>query len=318
MSCLVIGESLIDVVKRADGTTTRHPGGSPMNVAVGLARLGRNAHLLTRIGDDADGLTIRRYLDNAGVHLLPDSIVVEPTSIALATIDDYGAPTYRFDVHCAYREPPTSAEEIAELLAAPPQHVHIGSIGAHLHPGADTVRRWIELLHPYSTISYDPNVRLSILRSAQAVIDDIARLVPYLDVVKASAADLAELAGHPIDPDEAAARFLNAGVKLVAITTGADGMRIYTGTHSISVPAASVTVVDCVGAGDALMAALIDGLARVSVLGTDGHALSSISAKTLTSVATYAVAAAGITVSRAGANPPTRDELIELGRYFTI
>lgn len=310
--CLVIGEALIDVVKRPNGETTRYPGGSPMNVAVGLSRLGRRVHLLTRFGDDADGDTLREYIENAGVMLVPGAIDSDATSIAIASINDQGSPAYHFDVNSSYVEPPTSPEKIEELLSEPPLHVHIGSIGAHLRPGSDTVRRWLELLHPHSTISYDPNVRLSILGSAQSVIDDMQEILPYIDIVKASTEDLEELEGGPVEADDAAKFFLDRGVKFVAITMGSKGVKLYTPNASVEIPALTVQVVDSVGAGDAMMSALIDALARISVLGDERSGLTEISPQMLSSVGQFAVTAAAITVSRAGANPPTRGEVNDL------
>ena len=52
---LVIGESLVDVVVGADGTRSEHVGGSPLNVAVGLARLDHRVTLATHFGRDAHG-----------------------------------------------------------------------------------------------------------------------------------------------------------------------------------------------------------------------------------------------------------------------
>ncbi|NLW12993.1 MAG: carbohydrate kinase [Trueperella sp.] len=310
--CLVIGEALIDVVRRPGGETTRHPGGSPMNVSVGIARLGRRVHLLTRFGDDTDGDTLRDYIESAGVMLAPGAVDSDATSIAMASIDDEGSPAYHFDVNSSYVEPPTSPEKVAALLAKPPLHVHIGSIGAHLRPGSDTVCRWLKLLHPHSTVSYDPNVRLSILGSAQSVIDDMQEILPFVDIVKASTEDLEELHGEPVEPDDAAQYFLDRGVEFVAITMGAQGVKLYTPKESVEIPALSVQVVDSVGAGDAMMAALIDSLARISVLGDERAGLTEISPQMLTSVGQFAVTAAAITVSRAGANPPTRDEVNDL------
>ncbi|VEI12990.1 carbohydrate kinase family protein [Trueperella bialowiezensis] len=312
MSCLVIGESLIDVVKRADGTASRHPGGSPMNVAVGLARLGRRVHLLTRFGDDADGSQLREYIESAGVSLYPGTVDSDATSIAIASINEAGSPAYHFDVNSAYVEPPASVDQLVDIIGELPTHVHIGSIGAHLRPGSHTVRRWLELLHEHATISYDPNVRLSILGSAQSVIDDMTQILPFVDIVKASTEDLEELTGHPVDPDAAAHEFLAAGATFVAISMGSRGVKFFTPTESVALPALQVKVVDSVGAGDAMMSALIDSLARISVLGDERAGLASISPSLLTSVGKFAVTAAAITVSRSGANPPTRDEVNEL------
>lgn len=308
MSFLVIGEALIDAVQRPTGAT-RHPGGSPLNVAVGLARLGREVWLLSRVGDDADGSLITSYLDENKVKLVEGG-VSGTTSVAHAVLDDAGAATYNFELNSTYPEPPETEEAAADLLGSLPMHIHVGSIGAHLEPGAHTMRRWLELLSPHATVSYDPNIRMSVMGSADKINQDIAELLPFIDVFKCSDEDLRELAGgKDVDLDEAAHRIMKAGPRLVAITRGKDGLNLYTLTEKAHVNAMDVPVADTVGAGDSLMSALIDALARVSVLGQDRSGIATLSPQVLKSVGEYAVTASAITVTRKGANPPTREEI---------
>lgn len=308
MSSFVIGESLIDVVHDGTAEPTQLPGGSPLNVAVGLARLGRNTTLLTRIGEDELGDIIFEHLADAGVRLAPKSIDDHPTSTADAVIDESRSATYTFELHSDYPEPPVG-DELAALLADPPNLVHIGSIGAHLEPGASRIKQWLKLLHDHATVTYDPNVRLGVVGPREKLLADIDSLMPFIDVVKASEDDLEELFGK-VDLHAAAQYFLDAGASLVVVSQGSAGLALYTPEHTVVVPAADVKVVDTVGAGDSLMSALIDGLGRLSVLGAEErHAISHLSRSMLASLGSYAAAAAGITVTRQGANPPTRAEL---------
>src|SRR5699024_9165109 len=85
---LVIGEALVDVVVAPDGSRTEHVGGSPLNVSVGLARLGYPVTLAAHIGRDERGADIGARLSEAGVLLVPGSDSAEDTSVATATLDE--------------------------------------------------------------------------------------------------------------------------------------------------------------------------------------------------------------------------------------
>jgi fructokinase len=95
---LVVGEALVDVVVRADGAATEHPGGSPLNVAIGLGRLGRETHLLTRLGKDERGGAVLRHLERSGVRLVEGSVLPVTTATAAATLAPDGSATYEFDL----------------------------------------------------------------------------------------------------------------------------------------------------------------------------------------------------------------------------
>lgn len=302
MSFVVIGEALVDEFRSGD-KVHQTPGGAPLNVAVGLGRLRRNVTLVTRIGDDEAGARIAQHLADSGVRLFPGSIDHRPTSVAHASLDENGVASYTFDLISDYPAP----DDVAVL--GTPALVHIGSLGAHLQPGAAVVRQWLKALHPTSTISYDPNVRMSLLGSPQRVLDDIDQFIEYVDVVKASDEDLEALLGTK-DPDVGAQYFLDRDVSFVVVSQGAAGLKLFTPETTASVRAPRVTALDTIGAGDSLMSALIDGMSRMSVLGAeDRGSLAKISQQGLMSLGAYAAAAAAITVTRAGANPPTRTEL---------
>ena len=146
---LVIGEALVDVVHRLDGTVDEHPGGSPANVALGLSRLGRKVDLLTWFGRDAYGAMVSEHLAESGVHLVPGSDGAEHTSVATATLDSTGAASYDFRLE--WQLPTTNALEPAPLV------VHTGSIAAVLPPGAADVAALVAVARPDATITYDPN-----------------------------------------------------------------------------------------------------------------------------------------------------------------
>ncbi|ROS73898.1 fructokinase [Curtobacterium sp. PhB130] len=283
---VVIGEALVDVVDRPDGRV-EHPGGSPMNVAVGLARLGVAARLVCALGHDERGAVIRAHIGASGVEL--DATTIDRTSTAVATIDGDGAATYEFDLD--WRLDPVSVPAGTPL-------VHVGSIGAVLDPGAASVLDAVRRRAPGTLVSIDPNVRPSITPDAAAVRSALAPLLAEADVVKLSDEDAAWL-WPDRDVDAVLDGLLDSGATVAAVTLGGNGCALANASRRIVVPAPQVEVVDTIGAGDSFTAGLLDGiLAAGSTFSDDLEALAA-----------HALACARVTVSRPGADPPRRDEL---------
>lgn len=305
-TALVIGEALVDVIT-ADGTTTEVPGGSPANVALGLARLGRDAELVCWIGRDERGQAVRDHLAASGVRLFPGSDGAARTSTAQAVIGADRAATYHFDLDW---NPPYPRPASAPLL------VHTGSIGALLTPGHETVVKVLTDLRPTSTICYDPNARPQLMGEPDTARATVEGLIALADLVKCSDEDIAWLYGTDVT-DAAALEsvlrgWLTLGAAVVVVTRGKRGALALTASGvRLEVPAdPSVVVADTVGAGDSFMGGLEDGLWSVGLVGaSQREALRTIDAATVEKVVRHAAAIADVTVSRAGANPPTRAEI---------
>ncbi|MFB6828290.1 carbohydrate kinase family protein [Streptomyces hydrogenans] len=296
MSFLVIGECVADIVRGPGAADVVHPGGSPANVAYGLARLGRPATLLTQLADDPSGRLIAAHLTGAGVRLAIGGVPARTPS-AVVTLDGRGQAAYTFDIAWTLtaEEPPATPE--------PVRHVHLGSIAAVTEPGAATVLALTGRLRPAATVSYDPNVRPALMGEHGPAVARVERCVALADLVKASDEDLAWL--YPGEPVEAvAARWLALGPAVVLVTRGGDGALAVTREHTVAAGAPAVAVVDTVGAGDSFMSAVLDALA-----GRDRAALAALGADALAGLLARAGAAAAVTVSRAGARPPDRAEL---------
>ncbi|AEI11205.1 carbohydrate kinase family protein [Cellulomonas gilvus] len=300
---LVIGEALIDVVARADGSREDHPGGSPANVALGLGRLGRAVDLLTWLGDDAAGEQVRRHLAASHVHVLTGDRVAARTPRATAHLDAAGVATYEFDLE--WDLPSTwDGDDVAPLVA------HTGSIAAVLEPGAGRVAEVMARLRPTSTVTYDPNLRPALMGSPAHALPYVDAMVALADVVKVSDEDLAWL--HPgVAPAEIAEEWTRRGPAVVVVTHGGEGAFAATAAGArLQVAAPRVTVADTVGAGDSFMGGLVDGLWSAGLLGADRRdALHDVDATTVEDVLARCARIAAITVSRAGANPPTSAEL---------
>lgn len=299
---LVIGEALIDIVIPLDGEPAEHVGGSPANVAIGLSRLGHPTRLATHIGTDPRGARIAELMAAESVGLSSDSITAERTPTAAATLDAAGVATYQFDLD--WRLEP----ERVSLPAG--GHVHTGSIAATLSPGGAAVAAMVATAREQATVSYDPNARPSLMGDPAEARVVIEALISQSDVVKASDEDAAWLyPGTPVV--EVLQNWAALGPAVCAMTQGGAEAVVLVAGQVHRLPTLPTTVVDTVGAGDSFMAGLISGLLDAGLLGGQ-PARARLYAATWDDVlpaVQRALACAAITVSRAGANPPTRAEL---------
>ena len=297
---LVIGESVADIVRSPGRDDVTHPGGSPANTAYGLARLGHPTALLTQLGPDPAGRLIADHLRSAGVRLLTDDAAHTPT--AIVTLDQHGSADYAFDINWTLQD---------AALASPwhVQHLHFGSIAAVRAPGAAATLAAVARLRERATVSYDPNVRPQLMGDRRAAVAQAERCVALSDLAKASDEDLAWL--YPGEPEQSvAARWLALGPAAVLVTRGDGEATGFTRTGAVSVPAVRTAVADTVGAGDSFMSATLDALSALGLLGAARRSeLAALGSGTLAAVLRHAAAAAAVTVSRPGANPPTAAEL---------
>jgi fructokinase len=295
----VIGEALIDLIRRPGQPDDARVGGSPLNVAVGLSRLGVPVELLTHLGTDTYADLVTGHLDANGVGVVEGSVAHGATSTALATIGADGAATYDFAIEWALPGVPRRMPEL----------VHTGSIGAVLEPGGRVVEETLRAVRSTATVSYDPNVRPQLMGDPVGARAKVEALVAVADVVKASDEDAAWLyPGLPVP--EVARHWLGLGPALVVVTRGGEGAYAATAGEVVDVIAPRTTVADTIGAGDSFMAALLAALADAGVLGREREAaLRALAGDELRRVLTFAAACAAVTVSRPGADPPRRVEM---------
>ncbi|HET7326414.1 MAG TPA: carbohydrate kinase [Nocardioidaceae bacterium] len=299
MAVLVVGESLVDVVVGADGEEIdTRPGGAPLNVAVGLARLDVDSCLLTAFADDEHGAVLARHIRDSGVRLLGAGSSTQPTSVARAVLDARQHATYEFALHWD----PGRVDLPADLDA-----LHVGSLGTVVGPGDQVVRSLVAQARAAGVpVTYDPNVRPAVSTDAAVAWAGVRRWAAAADVVKMSDDDAAYLRpGRSVD--DLLDAMLSAGAALAVLTQGADGTLLATATARVHRPAPPVDVVDTVGAGDSFMAGLITALLDHDLLRTDR--LARLSERELTEVGDWAAGVAAITCSRRGADPPWRADL---------
>ncbi|TVS84156.1 carbohydrate kinase family protein [Mycobacterium helveticum] len=295
---LVIGEALIDVVKYRG--TTDHVGGSPLNVAVGLARLGHEIDFLTHIGDDDSGQRIAAHLKASGVQLVPGSVSAARTPSSVAAIGADGSAAYTFDLDWQLSGTPE---------VAPPLLVHTGSIAAVREPGCLAVAALLDTYRVSATVSFDPNVRPSLIEDRALAHERIERLVERSDVVKVSDEDLRWIEPGR-EPQRTARAWLAAGPAIVAVTMGERGALALCAAGETAVAARPVRVVDTVGAGDAFTVGLLDALWGLGLLGADRRAdLGRIGLDALTTALHAASLSSALTIGRPGAYLPDRAAL---------
>ena len=306
MSVAVLGEALIDFIVGEDGAYRPHLGGSPFNVAIGLARQGVTVSYLSPFSDDTFGDQLHDALIAEGVDVPNTRRSLWPTSRALVTIDEKGLPTYRL-----YREgiadKDTSFEEVRANLPPDLKIFHTGSL-AITPSQLPKIRRLFDFFHSQGVlISVDINIRLRASIDTDAYLSGVRSLLGMADIVKASDEDL-EAFKFDEDPRTAAAIAYEAmGSGLLVLTEGRGGALLINEHGTIeksSYPIAHVE--DTVGAGDTFHSAFLAALLRA---GKDNESLLSVSQRQLGDAVDFACAAAAINVSRAGCSPPTQQEV---------
>jgi fructokinase len=296
MSIWVCGEVLIDVLP-----TGPVVGGGPANTAKALSRLGQTVDFVGGISTDSYGQMARKELERDGVGLGLSLESNKPTCTATVHLDNAGSATYKFviDGTATFDFSPSWLPDPEKLK---PSVLHIGTLAAVVEPGASVLFDWAIKCAEFAPIVFDPNIRPSFLDDRNKYCQAVEKWVGISSVVKLSDEDIAWL--YPDQSmDEVAHRWLEGETSLVVVTRGAKGIIGYTQGAQEEVEGAKVVVVDTVGAGDTVGAIIVEAVVQHSVAGVVGQVLVDTLHR--------AAVAAGITVSRAGAQPPRMHELVE-------
>lgn len=305
---LVCGEALMDVFAGSDTpcgvALDARVGGSPFNTAVGLARMGQPVAFLSAVSRGFLGDRLVRALAEEAVDTSAVQRLDAPTTLGLVGLDAQRVPSYAF-----YGEGCADRLLSPDALSAIPRGVRaiqVGSYSTVVQPVASTLRTLIEREHARTLVAYDPNVRLNVQPELAPWRDMLAWMLARAHLLKISEEDLGLLLPGTT-PEAFAADALRQGVKLVAVTRGAEGALAWTPQVHASVPPVRVEVVDTVGAGDTFQAALLTWLAEHGKL--SAASLASLAQDELASALRFAARAAAITCSRQGADLPRRHEL---------
>ena len=305
---VVCGEALMDAFA-TDSTPTgltvdARIGGSPFNVAIGLARLGQPVAFFGGLSTDFLGDRLFQAMAAEGIDPRAVHRTAAHTTVSWVGIDARGVPSYTFHgERSADRNVPLAA--LAHIPAGA-RAFHLGSYAMVVEPVATTQRALVEREHRRSLISYDPNVRLQVEPSIAVWRETLTWMLPRTHLLKVSQEDLASL--YPgTDPAALAAQWLAQGVALVTVTQGSEGARAWTASHAVWVQAEPTEVVDTVGAGDTFQCALLTWLAEHGAL--SAVALRALPAASIEAALAFANRAAAVTCARRGADLPRREEI---------
>ena len=302
MAVWVCGEALIDLIPVRPGSDQRQaiPGGGPANTAHALARLDIPTEFIGGLSDDQYGQRMRAEFiaGRVGLTFTPEHQL--PTCLAIVSIDVDGGATYEFKIDGTATFA-FATENLPDTKFIQPEAIYIGTLATIIEPGASILKDWIIQAQDYAPIIYDPNIRSSVISDRSRYQEVVKEWVALSNVVKASEDDLAWL--YPeTDPLEIARRWVSIGVQLVVITKGENGIVGVTENQEVSIPGVKVEVIDSVGAGDTVGAVLVEALVEFG--------LEKLTSELLSHTLHRAALAAAITCSRAGANPPTKAELL--------
>ena len=248
-----------------------------------------------------DSWIARKELERDGVGLSLAHGSDKPTCTATVTLDAAGSASYEFLI-----DGTATFDFNASWLPDPerlkPSVLHIGTLVTIVEPASTILYDWAVKSAEFAPVVFDPNVRSSVVGDRNKYVAAVEKWVGISSVVKLSDDDISWL--YPDESmDEVAKRWIAGGTSLVVVTRGAHGIIGYTEHGFEEVESAKVSVVDTVGAGDTVGAILVEGIIKHSVIGLQGHVLNAVLHR--------AAIAAGITVSRAGAQPPRLHELVE-------
>ncbi len=293
----VVGEVLIDLIP--DGS--KHVavvGGGPANTAKALAKLGVKTHFI-------DGFSTDKYGQMAKAELLAANVLLDyaqysnkPTCTAKVTLSSSGSASYEFVIE------DTATFDFSDQWLPDPQRLkpsllHIGTLATVIEPGASVLFKWAQSVANVAPIVFDPNIRPAVLGNRDEYVKKVEKWVAISSAVKVSDEDLNWLYPGKVN-DETVSKWLEIGVQLVVVTLGDKGITSYRKNEQISVDAVKVVVADTVGAGDTAGAVLVEAIIN--------NGLDKLNGEVLKRMLNRAVKAAAITVSRTGANPPSKDE----------
>jgi fructokinase len=294
----IAGEVLIDLIPD-ESKNVAVVGGGPANTAKALAKLGVKTHFIDGISNDEYGQMAKSELLSANVLLDYAQFSNKPTCTAKVTLSSSGSASYEFVIEG------TATFDFSDLWLPDPQRLkpsllHIGTLATVIEPGASVLFKWAKSVATVAPIVFDPNIRPAVLGDRDEYVNKVEKWVEISSAVKLSDEDLNWLyPGKAID--EIVSKWIETGVQLIVVTLGDRGVTAYRENEQVSVDAVKVVVADTVGAGDTVGAVLVEAIVN--------NGLDRLTGEVLKTMLNRAVKAAAITVSRTGANPPSKEEI---------
>lgn len=295
----VCGEVLIDLIPK-NGERIPIVGGGPANTAKALAKLGFDACFIDGISTDTYGQMARKELLFDGVNIKYSKLIDKPTALAVVSLSNDGVASYEF----LLKDTATfdfSTDWLPDPKINPPELLHIGTLATVVEPAASTLFKWAVEIGKKGKIVFDPNVRPAVIADRKKYQESVQRWASISDVIKMSIEDYQWL--YPdLQLVDVVRKFLSAKTKLIFVTKGENGIVAFTKDEMVEVPAVNVDVADTVGAGDTVGAIVVEAILESGIENLKGERLKNVISR--------AAKAAAITVSRSGAKPPTKQEII--------
>ena len=295
----VTGEVLIDLIP--DGIERKAVvGGGPANTAKALAKLGIATQFIDGISTDMYGQMALKQLHQDGVLLDYVKFSDKPTCLAIVSLNNAGSATYEFliDGTATFDYTP---DWLPDPLTLKPSLLHIGTLVTAIEPAASVLHKWATTVKGVAPIVFDPNIRPAVMADRKEYVRQVERWIEISSAVKVSDDDIYWL--YPDKSiDDVANTWLSMGPELIVVTFGDKGLSGYRKGEKVSVDAKKVVVADTVGAGDTVGAILVEAIVE--------EGLANLTGQLLIAKLERAAKAAAITVSRTGALPPGRDEII--------
>jgi len=294
----VVGEVLIDLIPD-ESKYVAVVGGGPANTAKALAKLGVKTYFIDGISNDEYGQMAKAELLSANVLLDYAEYSNKPTCTAKVTLSSTGSASYEFVIEGTSTFD-FSTSWLPDPQSLKPSLLHIGTLATVIEPGASVLFDWTQTVAQVAPIIFDPNIRPAVLGNRDEYVKKVEKWVAISSAVKVSDEDLNWL--YPSKSiDEKVSKWLEKGVQLVVVTLGDKGITAYRKNEQISVDAVKVVVADTVGAGDTVGAVLVETIVK--------NGLDKLTGEVLKTMLNRASKAAAITVSRTGANPPSKEEI---------
>ena len=305
LSC---GDALVDFlpVKSVDGRDAAVPvaGGSCLNIAVGMARLGAPTGFVGGVSTDLFGRMIADHALMSQVDLSYATRSEHETTLAFVR-HIAGEPQYVF-----YDEATASRNWIYRRGSIPfdeIEAIHVGSTTLASDNGAAQALAMIEDAGASTTISFDPNCRPNLVRHKVGYVDRMNAFAAAANIVRMSDVDFEFLYGGS-DCGERAKSLIAAGASLVVVTRGIKGAQAWHREAGlVEVQAPAIDVVDTIGAGDSFQAALLFALRAIGRIKT--NALAQMNSDELRRALSFASMCAAFTCGHAGADPPRRSDV---------
>jgi fructokinase len=294
----VAGEVLIDLIP--DGSERKSiVGGGPANTAKALAKIGIDTQFIDGISTDDNGQMAKDALISAGVKLDYVKYSDKPTCLAIVSLSDSGSASYVFVIENTATFD-FNPDWLPNPLTERPALLHVGTLATAIEPGASVLFEWAQSLAKIAPIVFDPNIRPAVISDRKQYVAQVERWISISSAVKVSNEDIKWL--YPsFEIDHVVNNWLAKGPSLIVVTYGEKGLAGYRVGEKVIADAIKVSVADTVGAGDTVGAILVEAIVK--------EGLGTLSGVRLEMMLKRAAKAAAITVSRTGANPPSKEEI---------